>query len=53
MIHSFHRPLAAALVGACLLACSLAAHAERRKLLLTGGVAASTVPRAAASRPGP
>jgi len=38
MIHPLHRPLTAALAGACLLACSAAAHAERGKLLLTGGV---------------
>lgn len=35
-------------VCVCLLACTLTAHPDRGKLLLTGGVAASTVPAAAA-----
>lgn len=38
MIRSFQRPTPAALACACMLACTLGAHAERGKLLLTGGV---------------
>lgn len=38
MIRSIHRPMPAAWVCACLLACTLTAHADRGKLLLTGGV---------------
>lgn len=38
MIRSFQRPTPAALACACVLACTLGAHAERGKLLLTGGV---------------
>ncbi len=45
MIRSLHRPMPSALVCACLLACTLTAHADRGKLLLTGGV--STIDGAA------
>jgi hypothetical protein len=38
MLSSFPRPTPQALVCACLLACTLTAHADRGKLLLTGGV---------------
>jgi hypothetical protein len=38
MLSSFPRPTRQALACACLLACTLTAHADRGKLLLTGGV---------------
>ncbi|MBS0391308.1 MAG: DUF3034 family protein [Proteobacteria bacterium] len=45
MIRSIHRPIPSALVFASLLACTLNAHADGGKLLLTGGV--STIEGAA------